>query len=294
MNLGRLGIWTYQLNYQPATKVREVVAELEALGYGTLWIGEGVYREPFTNAGLLLSSTERMVIATGIANIWARDPFTMTAAQLTLTEAYPDRFLLGLGVSHARLVEGVRGHAYHQPLAKMRAYLRAMDEAATAYRAVKPATPPRVLAALGPRMLELSAERADGAHTYLVTPEHTAKARAQLGSAPWLIVEQAVVLEMDAAKARAIGRRHVSRYLDLPNYTNNFHRLGFTREDTADSGSDRLVDSLVAWGNLEDVARRIDDHLAAGADQVCIQVFDHDPHGLPLSQWREISNLAGS
>ena len=192
MNLGRLGIWTYQLNYQPTTKVREVVAELEELGYGTLWIGEAAYREPLTHAGLLLSSTERMVIATGIANIWARDPFTMTAAQLTLAEAHPDRFLLGLGVSHARLVEGVRGHEYRQPLAKMRTYLDAMDEAATAYRAVKPATPPRVLAALGPRMLELSAERADGAHTYLVTPEHTAKARAQLGPAPWLIVEQAV------------------------------------------------------------------------------------------------------
>jgi probable F420-dependent oxidoreductase len=165
MNLGRLGIWTYQLNYQPATKVRQVVAELEELGYGTLWIGEGVYREPLTNAGLLLSSTEHMVIATGIANIWARDPFTMSAAQLTLAEAYPDRFLLGLGVSHARLVEGIRGHEYRQPLTTTRLYLDAMDEAATAYRAVKPATPPRVLAALGPRMLELSAERADGAHT---------------------------------------------------------------------------------------------------------------------------------
>jgi probable F420-dependent oxidoreductase len=293
MNLGRLGVWTYQLNYRPATEVREVVAELEELGYGTLWIGEGVYREPLTHAGLLLSSTERMVIATGIANIWARDPFTMTAGQLTLAEAYPDRFLLGLGVSHARLVEGVRGHEYRQPLAKMRTYLDAMDEAATAYRAVKPATPPRVLAALGPKMLELAAERANGAHTYLVTPEHTAKARAQLGPAAWLIVEQAAVLETDTATARAIGRRHISRYLDLPNYTNNFRRLGFTGEDTANRGSDRLVDGLVAWGNLEDVATRIDDHLAAGADQVCVQVFDPDPHGLPLSQWREISKFAG-
>jgi probable F420-dependent oxidoreductase len=174
----------------------------------------------------------------------------------------------------------------------MRTYLDAMDESATAYRAVKPATPPRVLAALGPRMLELSAERADGAHTYLVTPEHTAKARAQLGVAPWLIVEQAVVLETDAAKARAIGRRHVSRYLDLPNYTNNFHRLGFTREDTANHGSNRLVDGLVAWGDLDDVARRVNDHIAAGADQVCVQVFHPDPHGLPLQQWRKISGLA--
>jgi probable F420-dependent oxidoreductase len=292
MNLGRLGIWTYQLNYQPAPRVREVVAELEELSYGALWIGEGVYREPLTNAGLLLSSTERMVIATGIANIWARDPFTMTAAQLTLAEAYPDRFLLGLGVSHARLVEGLRGHEYRQPLAKMRTYLDAMDAAAGAYRAVKPAPPPRVLAALGPRMLELSAERAQGAHTYLVTPEHTAKARAQLGPAPWLIVEQAAVLETDAAKARAIGRRHISRYLNLPNYTNNLYRLGFTNEDTVNRGSDRLVDGLVVWGDLDDVAMRINDHLTAGADHVCVQVFDPDPHGLPLWQWRQVSDLA--
>jgi probable F420-dependent oxidoreductase len=293
MNLGRVGIWTYQLNYQPAAKVRDVVAELEELGYGTLWIGEAVYREPLTHAGFLLSSTKRMVIATGIANIWARDPFTMTAAQLTLAEAYPDRFLLGLGVSHARLIEGVRGHEYRRPLAKMRAYLDAMDKAAAAYRAVKPAPQPRILAALGPKMLQLSAERADGAHTYLVTPEHTAKARAQLGPAPWLVVEQAVVLETDAAKARAIGRRHVSRYLDLPSYTANFHRLGFTREDTANRGSDRLVDGLVAWGDLDAIASRVNEHLTAGADHVCVQVFDPDPHGLPLQQWREVAGLAG-
>jgi probable F420-dependent oxidoreductase len=294
MHLGQLGIWTYQLSYQPATKVREVAAELEELGYGTLWIGESVYREPLTHAGFLLASTttRRMVIATGIANIWARDPFTMTAAQLTLAEAYPDRFLLGLGVSHARLVEGVRGHLYRHPLAKMRAYLDAMDQAANAYRAVKPAAPPRILAALGSKMLDLSAERADGAHTYLVTPEHTAKARAQLGPAPWLVVEQAVVMERDPAAARAIGRRHVARYLDLPNYTNNLHRLGFTREDTADRGSDRLVDGLVAWGDLEAIATQVNEHLAAGADQVCVQVFDADPHDLPLRQWREIASLA--
>jgi probable F420-dependent oxidoreductase len=170
-----------------------------------------------------------------------------------------------------------------------------MDEAAAAYRAVKPdVSPPRVLAALGPKMLDLSAERANGAHTYLVTPEHTAKARAQLGPAPWLVVEQAVVLESDPAAARMIGRRHVARYLDLPNYTNNFRRLGFTREDTADRGSDRLVDGLVAWGSLDAIATRVNDHRAAGADQVCVQVFDADPHGLPLRQWREIASLAAA
>jgi probable F420-dependent oxidoreductase len=187
MDLGRIGIWTYHLNYQPASKVREVAAELEELGYGALWIGEAAYREPLTHAGFLPSATNRTVIATGIANIWARDAFTMTAAQLTLSEAYPDRFLLGLGVSHARLVEGIRGHHYEWPFAAMRRYLDGMDEAARAYRATMPAVPPpRVLAALGPRMLALAAERAQGAHPYLVTPEHTAKARSILGSDSWL------------------------------------------------------------------------------------------------------------
>jgi probable F420-dependent oxidoreductase len=182
MDLGRIGIWTYHLNFQPASKVREVAAELEELGYGALWVGEAAYREPLTNAGFLLSATNRMVIATGIANIWVRDAFTMTAGQLTLSEAYPERFLLGLGVSHARLVEGIRGHQYQQPFTAMRRYLDGMDEAARVYRAAKPAAPPpRVLAALGPRMLALAAERAQGAHPYLVTPEHTAKARSALG-----------------------------------------------------------------------------------------------------------------
>ena len=231
-----------------------------------------------------------MVIATGIANIWARDPFTMAAAQLTLSEAYPERFLLGLGVSHAPLVEGIRGHQYERPFEAMRRYLDGMDEAARVYRAVKPAAlPPRVLAALGPRMLALAAERASGAHPYLVTPEHTAKARSALGPDRWLLPEQAVVLETNPDQARAIARRHISRYLDLPNYTNNWRRLGFTDDDLVGQGSDRLVDALVAWGDVEAVSRRVKDHLDAGADHVCIQVFDPEPHGLPLQQWRTLA-----
>jgi probable F420-dependent oxidoreductase len=290
MDLGRIGIWTYHLNFQPASKVREVVAELEELGYGALWVGEAAYREPLTNAGFLLSATNRMVVATGIANIWARDPFTMTAGQLTLSEAYPERFLLGLGVSHARLVEGIRGHQYQQPFMAMRRYLDGMDQAARAYRAVKPAAmPPRVLAALGPRMLALAAERAQGAHPYLVTPEHTAKARAALGPDGWLLPEQAVVLETDPDQARTIGRRHISRYLDLPNYANNWRRLGFTDDDLVGQGSDRLVDALVAWGDVGAVSERVKDHLDAGADHVCVQVFDAEPHGMPLGQWRKLA-----
>jgi probable F420-dependent oxidoreductase len=230
-----------------------------------------------------------MVIATGIANIWARDPFTMTAAQLTLSEAYPERFLLGLGVSHARLVEGIRGHQYQQPFTAMRRYLDEMDEAARHYWAAKPAAPPRVLAALGPRLLALAAERAQGAHPYLVTPEHTAKARSALGPGRWLLPEQGVVLETNPEQARAIARRHVSRYLDLPNYTNNWRRLGFTDDDLVAQGSDRLVDALVAWGDVEAISRRVKDHLDAGADHVCVQVFDREPHGLPLRQWRTLA-----
>ncbi|HWI00367.1 MAG TPA: LLM class F420-dependent oxidoreductase [Propionibacteriaceae bacterium] len=290
MDLGRIGIWTYHLNFQPASKVREVVAELEELGYGALWVGEAAYREPLTNAGLLLSATSRMVIATGIANIWARDAFTMTAGQLTLSEAYPQRFLLGLGVSHARLVEGIRGHQYERPLAAMRRYLDVMDEAVSVYGAAKPAAPPpRVLAALGPRMLALAAERAQGAHPYLVTPEHTAKARSTLGPGRWLMPEQAVVLDSDPDQARAIARRHVTRYLDLPNYTNNWRRLGFTDDDLMGQGSNRLVDALVAWGDVEAISKRLKDHLDAGADHVCVQVFDAEPHGLPLMQWRTLA-----
>jgi len=182
MDLGRVGIWTYHLNFQPTSKVRDVVAELEALGYGAIWVGEAAYREPLASAAVLLSATSRMVIATGIANIWVRDPFATLAAQFTLAEAYPERFLLGLGVSHARMVEGKRGHHYRKPFTAMRAYLEAMDRLAVSYRAVGPVTPPpRVLAALGPKMLALAAERAQGAHPYLVPPEHTAKAREQLG-----------------------------------------------------------------------------------------------------------------
>jgi probable F420-dependent oxidoreductase len=290
MSLGRIGIWTYHLNYQPASKVREAAAELEELGYGALWVGESIYREPLTHAGFLLSATNRMVIATGIANIWARDPFTMTAAQLTLSEAYPERFLLGLGVSHGRLVEGIRGHHYQQPFAAMRRYLDRMDEAARVYRATKPAEPPpRVLAALGPRMLALAAQRAQGAHPYLVTPDHTAKARSVLGSDRWLLPEQAVVLETNPDQARAIARRHISRYLDLPNYLNNWRRLGFNDDDFAGQGSDRLVDALVAWGDVDRVRKSVKEHLDAGADHVCIQVFDVEPHSLPLRQWRMLA-----
>jgi probable F420-dependent oxidoreductase len=290
MDLKPVGIWTGQLDYQPANQAKEAVAELEELGYGAVWVGEAVGREALSNAGLLLSATRRLVVATGIANIWVRDALAMVAGQNTLAEAYPERFLLGLGVSHAPLIEGMRGHHYERPLAAMRQYLDAMDEVVSSYRAVPPGTPPpRVLAALGPKMLTLAAKRAQGAHSYFVPPEHTAQARDQLGPDSWLIPEQAVVLENDSERAREIARRHTSRYLRLPNYTNNLRRLGFGDEDLAGSGSDRLVDAMVAWGDENAIVGRVRAHLNAGADHVCVQVLDPDRRGLPAAQWRRLA-----
>ena len=288
MELGPIGIWTAQFDYQPAAKAQEAAAELEQLGFGAIWFPESVGREALTNAALLLGATSRIVIATGIANIYARDPVTTAAAQNTLTEAYPGRFLLGLGVSHIPLVEQIRGHSYGNPVASMRAYLDGMDRAP--YRAVPPTIKPvRVLAALGPKMLHLAAERADGAHPYFVSPEHTARAREILGRNKLLAVEQAVVLETDSAKAREIARAHTSMYLKLPNYVNNLRRLGFTDADLVDGGSDKLVDAIVAWGDLTTVIDRVRAHQSSGADHVCIQVLPPEPRALPMTQWREMA-----
>jgi len=237
---------------------------------------------------LLLAATQRMVIATGIANIYARDAVAMACGQKTLAEAYPNRFLLGLGVSHIPLVEQLRGHVYDKPVATMRAYLDLMDKAP--YGSIPPATKPaRVLAALGPKMMELSGERADGAHPYNVNPEHTAEARRILGPKPYLCPEQAVVLEADAEKARATGRAFLGFYLTLPNYANNFLRLGFDESDFKDGGSNKLIDAVVAWGDLDAIRKRIGEHHAAGADHVCIQVLTKDPKALPMPEWRELA-----
>jgi probable F420-dependent oxidoreductase len=289
VNLGRIGIWTGQFDFVPANTVRDAVRELEHLGYSAIWAGENIGREPIAQAGLLLAATERLVVATGVMNIWVRDPLATVAAQLTLAEAHPDRFLLGLGTSHARLVETHRGHPYHRPLQKMRDYLDAMDRFAERYRAAQPSAAPRVLAALGPRMLNLAAERAQGAHTYFVPPEHTAHARARLGAGKLLAVEQAVVLDTDPTTARATARTHTRRYLPLLNYTNNLRRYGFDDTDYQHGGSNRLVDAVVAWGNIDTLARRIHDHHDAGADHVCLQVISPDFRALPTKAWKELA-----
>jgi probable F420-dependent oxidoreductase len=287
VNLGRVGIWTTALDFQPAAEARKAAAQLEALGYGAIWVGESVRREAFANAAILLAATERIVIATGIANIYARDPVTMAAGQKTLAEAFPNRFLLGVGVSHASLVQG-RGHEYRKPVETMRAYLDAMDQAP--YQGFPPTEEPRrVLAALGPRMLQLARDRSWGAHPYFVPVEHTKRAREILGRDRFLAPEQAVVLEAEPGRARAIARGHTKSYLGLPNYANNLRRLGYSEDDLGGEGSDRLVDDVVAWGDAHAIARRIDEHLQAGADHVCIQVLSEDRRALPMAGWRTLA-----
>ena len=288
MDLAPVGVWTGSLDMVPAARSKELVAELEELGYGAVWLPEVAGRDVFVHLALILESTRRMVGATGIANIWGRDAIAMAGAIKALTEAFPERALLGLGVSHRNLVNDLRGHQYDRPLATMRAYLEAMDRAP--YIAERPATPVRrVLAALGPKMLELSAQQTDGAHPYFVTPQHTHQAREILGEGPLLCPEQAVVLETDPERARQIGRAYTAVYLSQPNYVNNITRLGFTPEDTAGAGTDAFVDALVAWGTVEQISARVQEHFDAGADHVCIQALSMERRGVPDDQWRELA-----
>jgi probable F420-dependent oxidoreductase len=285
--LGRVGLWTRQLDIQPADQLRTTIVELEELGWRSLWSWEVFGREALTNAGLLLCATRQLVVGTGIANIWARDPIAMAAAQRTLAEAYPGRFVLGIGVSHAPIVDA-RGHRYERPLERMRAYLDAMDAAPWQGPPLRE-EPARVLAALGPRMLELAAERSAGALTYHAAPEATAWARSILGSGPLLAVEQAVLLEQDPAEARRVGREYIAFYLALPNYLRAWERGGFGPEELANGGSDRLVDAMVAWGGPDAIAERAQAHLDAGADHVCLNVLDADPNALPIGSWRALA-----
>lgn len=288
MKLGRVGLWTFQLDLAPASVARETVAELEELGYPTLWLPEALGREPFVNSSMVLAATRKLVVATGIASVWARDAMAMAAGHMTLSEAFPERFLLGLGVSHQPMVDHLRGHHYTKPLTKMIEYLDAMDRAI--YVAPRPAEDPsRVLAALGPKMLALAAERSLGAHPYFVPVEHTAVARETLGVGPILCPEQAVVLSTAPEEARATARFHMGTYLGLPNYVNNLRRLGWTDADLSAGGSDRLVDAIVAWGDESAIVERIRAHLDAGADHVCVQVLDPNPGALPLTQWRSLA-----
>lgn len=291
--LGRIGSWSFDVERLGAADARAYARELESLGVATLWIPEALgSKEVFAHAGILLAATEKLVVATGIASILARDAVAMANGHRALSEAYPGRFLLGIGVSHAPVlaVRGM-GQTYDKPLTRMRAYLEAMDAAPYTGRA--PDEPPaRVLAALGPRMLHLSAERALGAHPYFVPVEHTATARRELGDGPLLAVEQAVVLTEDRTVAYATARRHMKRYLALDNYANNLRRMGWSETDLAGDGSDALVEAIVAWGGAPRIKRRVDAHVANGADHVCLQVLRTDLKAPPALEWRALAGAA--
>jgi probable F420-dependent oxidoreductase len=278
------GIWSSALRYGDAAEVAEAAAELEELGYRALWIPD-VGGEVFGPIANLLAATRTTTVATGILNVWLH-PATETAAQhAALTEEHGDRFLVGLGVSHAHLIDRMLDPGtYQRPLAQMRAYLDDLDRAEPPLPAAS-----RVLAALGPKMLQLARERSAGVHPYLVTPEHTAIARAAVGDEGLVAPEQGVVHEADADRAREIARGHLARYLEAPNYTNSWRRLGFTEDDLAGGGSDRLVDALVAWGDDAALAARVQAHRDAGADHVCIQVLGDEPRRLTLDAWRALA-----
>ncbi|MDQ6648516.1 MAG: LLM class F420-dependent oxidoreductase [Actinomycetota bacterium] len=285
---GPVGIWTVALDALPTGQAQEQVAELDELGYDALWYGEAYGREAFTAAALYLQASRRMVVAPGIASIYARDAMATNGAARGLSAAYPDRFLLGLGVSHAPLVERMRGHSYGKPVTAMREYLDAMDRAPYLV-AGPPDTPPRVLAALGPRMLELSRDRAQGAHPYLVTPEHTAQARAVLGEGPVLAVEQSVALTTDRETFLQRAHWHLEIYSGLPNYRNSWFRLGFDESDAVRGGSERLKDALVVGGDEQAVVRRVREHLDAGASHVCLQLLGNSVGDVPAEDWRRLA-----
>jgi probable F420-dependent oxidoreductase len=280
--IGKIGIW-FAHNAMSIAESVAFAQKVEACGYGALWVPEAIGREPFVHLAYLASKTSALVLATGIANIWARDAVTMAAAQKTLVEISGNRFLLGLGVSHAPLVEGVRGHHYHRPLTYMRNYLEKM--ASAMYDAPAPTeNPPIVLAALRQKMLALARDKADGAHPYFVPPAHTRRAREILGPGKLLAPAQAVILETDPAQARAAAREYMKTYVPrLPNYKNNLLELGYTEADFANGGSDRLVDDIVAWGDVATIKARLQEHYDAGADHVCI---------LPLSTTGRLPNMA--
>lgn len=288
LEIGRLGVWTF-LDALPAEEAVRCARRIEELGYSALWLPETVGRDPFSFIGFLAARTERLVLATGIANVYARDAVSLRAVRETLGEASGGRFVLGLGVSHHHLVSKVRGHDYAKPVTTMRATLDAIEGAI--YRGPSAEPPaPIVLAALGEKMLRLAGERTRGAHPYLVPPEHTAKARSILGPEPWLCPEQMVLLESDPSRARAVAREQLSIYIRLPNYQRTLREYGFGDADFADGGSDRLVDTLVAWGSEDDLRARIEAHYRAGADHVCIQPFR--PDGGLGPDWRTLEILA--
>jgi probable F420-dependent oxidoreductase len=274
MEVGKLGVW-YFFDDVSSAAAAESAKRLEALGYDTLWLPETVGKNPFVLASWLLANTTKLKLATGIANIYHREPTVSRALQYTLAEQSDDRFMMAIGVSHKPLVEGVRKLEYGPPVTTMRNYLEQMDTAP--YRAVQADTDPLTLiAALGPKMIELAKTHTQGAHPYFTGPSHTKMAREILGEGPLLCVEQKVILETDPQKARDLARPVASIYNRLPNYRNNWLRMGLS-EDDIDNLSDRFIDETFAWGDVDALKARIAEHMDAGADHVCIQPIN--PNG---------------
>jgi probable F420-dependent oxidoreductase len=274
MKLGKLGVWA-PMDVMTAAEGAAFAQRVEGWGYAALWLPESRGRNVLAHSAWLLANTKDLIVAPGIANIYARDPMAMANGQRGLNEQSGGRFLLGIGVSHAPMVTGLRGHAYGKPVTTMRAYLEAM--AAAPYLAPDPPERPlTIVAALGPRMMALSGELADGAHPYNVPPEHTAEARGILGAGKLLCPEVWVLLESDAAKARSAARQALASYMRLDNYVNNWRRLGFGDDDLGGGGSDRFIDANVAWGREAAIRKRIQEHWDAGADHVCIQSINPD------------------
>ncbi len=291
MELGSIGVWQF-LDALPAPDAAEAAKRIEGLGYSALWIPETVGRDPFVHASWLLANTSSLILATGIANIYHREPGVTVAAQKSLAEQSNGRFLLGLGVSHKPLVEGVRGLTYGKPIETMRTYLQAMENAP--YSGPSPEeSPPTVIAALGPKMLALARARTQGAHPYFVSPEHTREARQVLGKDAWLCVEQKIILESDLDKARAAARATYQIYAPLPNYRNNWKRMGFTDADLDDGGSDAFIDATFAIGDVGRIVERIEAHLDAGASHVCIQAVNASGQ-MGEVDWRAYEAVAGA
>jgi probable F420-dependent oxidoreductase len=290
--LGRIGLWTGSLEGLTPAAIPDVLGELDDQGWGSLWFGEAVGREAFTAAQLYLGATRRMAIGTGIANIYGRDASAAGAAARTIKAMHPGRFVLGLGVSHAPLVERHRGHHYGRPLSAMREYLDALDRTQP-MAAGEDTMPPVVLAALGPRMLELSRDRTAGAHPYLTLPEHTARAREILGGTaddgPALVVEHAAVVaegvDDDDEVWRSRAHDHLNVYTGLPNYRNSWTRQGFDESDYVRGGSDRLKHAMVTRG-VEATRARVQEHLDAGASNVLVQVLGENVLAPPVEDWR--------
>ncbi|HVV29655.1 MAG TPA: TIGR03620 family F420-dependent LLM class oxidoreductase [Mycobacteriales bacterium] len=288
VGLGRIGLWTGGLDQLPVPEARTVAAEIDGQGWGALWIPEAYGREAFVNAAMLLAASPRITLATGIANIYGRDPITAAGATRLLADQFPGRFVLGLGVSHAPMVEQMRGHRYASPAATMRGYLEALAQAP--YAAVGDARPPVLIAALGPKMLEVARECADGIHPYLVVPERIAQSRQVLGPDSVIAVEQGVTLSTDRSESDPWVRDHLEVYTGLPNYRNSWLRQGFDEQDLVPGGSPRLQDAMVVRGPAA-IQQRVQEHFDAGADHVCLQILGPTPHALDREQTARLAEL---